>query len=426
MDRGLAHNHITGLGVDKDLGTVEGAGLFGMERARKAASIFADMVVNRKIAGKALLISGESGSGKTALAFGLSRELGMRVPFVRMVGSEVYSAEIRKTEILHQAARRAVSLRIREIKRVYEGEIVDLKLEEREDPLNNYRKTVSQIYVSLRSSKGSQRLTLNPHLSQEILKQKISVGDVVYIEADDGVIKKIGRSDTYASEFDIESAKYVPMPKGDIFTKKEVVQETTLHEIDMANARPKGEDTVSVINQLSRSGKIEITEKLRAEVNSKVCSYIETGSAEVIPGVLFIDESHILDMECFSFLSTLLESPMCPVLIFATNKQSAQIGGSEETGPFGMPREFASRLFITRIEPLCPEDVAGIVKEKLKTEKLAVEEAAAQYLCELAQRVSLRFAFNLLPLAREQSPEIITQHVLESVSLLFCNEKSEE
>lgn len=36
--------------------------------------------------------------------------------------------------------------------------------------------------------------------------------------------------------------------------------------------------------------------------------------------VLFIDEVHMLDMECFSFLNRALESDLSPVLIMATNR----------------------------------------------------------------------------------------------------------
>ena len=36
--------------------------------------------------------------------------------------------------------------------------------------------------------------------------------------------------------------------------------------------------------------------------------------------VLFIDEVHMLDVECFSFLNRALESDMAPILIMATNR----------------------------------------------------------------------------------------------------------
>ena len=43
-----------------------------------------------------------------------------------MVGSEVYSTEIKKTEVLMENFRRAIGLRIKERKEVYEGEVTEL------------------------------------------------------------------------------------------------------------------------------------------------------------------------------------------------------------------------------------------------------------------------------------------------------------
>jgi len=52
----------------------------------------------------------------------------------------------------------------------------------------------------------------------------------------------------------------------------------------------------------------------------QVNQYIEQGIAELVPGVLFIDEVHMLDVECFSYLSRALESEIAPVVVFATNR----------------------------------------------------------------------------------------------------------
>jgi RuvB-like protein 1 (pontin 52) len=46
--------------------------------------------------------------GKTALALAIAQELGPKVPFCPMVGSEVYSQEVKKTEILAENFRRAI------------------------------------------------------------------------------------------------------------------------------------------------------------------------------------------------------------------------------------------------------------------------------------------------------------------------------
>ena len=41
----------------------------------------------------------------------------------------------------------------------------------------------------------------------------MSVGDVIYIEANSGAVKRVGRCDAYATEFDLEAEEYVPLPK---------------------------------------------------------------------------------------------------------------------------------------------------------------------------------------------------------------------
>lgn len=89
----------------------------------------------------------------------------------------------------------------------------------------------------------------------------------------------------------------------------------------MANAAPQGgKDITSVLSQLIRQRKTEITDKLRQEVNKMVNKYIEEGVAELVPGVLFIDEVHMLDIEAFTYLNRALESSLAPIVIFATNR----------------------------------------------------------------------------------------------------------
>lgn len=130
-------------------------------------------------------------------------------------------------------------LRVKETKEVYEGEVTDLTPEEAENPLGGYGKTISHVIVGLKSGKGTKKLRLDPSIYESIQKERVAVGDVIYIEANTGAVKRVGRSDAYATEFDLEAEEYVPIPKGEVHKKKEIVQDVTLHDLDVANARPQ-------------------------------------------------------------------------------------------------------------------------------------------------------------------------------------------
>ena len=86
---------------------------------------------------------------------------------------------------------------------------------------------------------------------------------------------------------------------------------------------------MSMMGQLMKPKKTEITDKLRREINKVVNKYIDDGVAELVPGVLFIDEVHMLDIECFTYLHRALESTIAPIVIFATNR-----GDKKENFPF--------------------------------------------------------------------------------------------
>jgi RuvB-like protein 1 (pontin 52) len=340
-----SHSHIKGLGIKKDGKAEEIAcGLVGQTNAREAAAISVELIKIKKMAGKALLFAGPPGTGKTALALGISQELGPKVPFCLMVGSEVYSSEVKKTEILMENFRRAIGLRIKETKEVWEGEVTEVTPEEIDDPHGGYGKTIASVTVGLKTTKGSRQIKLDPTVYENLQKEKVQVGDVIYIETSSGAVKRVGRSDAYATEFDLEAEEYVPIPKGEPHKKKEIVQDVTLHDLDVANARPQGgHDFISMMGQIMKPKKTEITDKLRQEINKVVNKYIDHGIAELVPGVLFIDEVHMLDIECFTYLNKALESPLAPIVIFATNRGICNIRGTDIKSPHGIPVDLLDR-----------------------------------------------------------------------------------
>ncbi|CAO3699164.1 unnamed protein product [Rhizopus microsporus] len=396
--RVATHSHIKGLGLRPD-GTAEPiqAGFVGQD-AREASGIVVDMIKSKSMAGRALLFAGAPGTGKTAIALAIAQELGPKVPFRPIVGSEVYSSEIKKTEVLMENFRRAIGLRIKETKEVYEGEVTELTPEETENPLGGYGKTISHVIIGLKTVKGVKQLKLDPSIYESIQKEKVTVGDVIYIEANTGACKRVGRSDAYATEFDLEAEEYVPLPKGEVHKKKEVIQDVTLHDLDVANARPEGgQDIMSMMGQLLKPKKTEITDKLRQEINKVVNKYIEQGIAELVPGVLFIDEVHMLDIECFTYLNRALESPLSPIVIFATNRGNCTIRGTDDiVSPHGIPVDLLDRLLIIRTLPYSIDEIKVIISIRAKTEGLTIDEDAIEYIANAGINSSLRYAVQLL------------------------------
>ncbi|KAI8428527.1 hypothetical protein MSG28_007300 [Choristoneura fumiferana] len=412
-----AHTHIKGLGLDENGVPIQmAAGLVGQENAREAAGVVVDMIRSKKMAGRALLLAGPPGTGKTAIALAIAQELGNKVPFCPMVGSEVYSTEIKKTEVLMENFRRAIGLRIRETKEVYEGEVTEFTPVETENPAGGYGKTVSHVIIGLKTAKGTKQLKLDPTIYEALQKEKVEVGDVIYIEANSGAVKRQGRSDTFATEFDLE--------------KKEVVQDVTLHDLDCANARPQGgHDIMSMMGQLMKPKKTEITDKLRKEINKVVNKYIDQGIAELVPGVLFIDEVHMLDIETFTYLHRALESAIAPIVIFATNRGRCLIRGTEDiVSPHGIPLDLLDRLLIIRTLPYNKAELLQILKLRATTEGIAIDEDALTALSEVGANSTLRYAVQLLTpaalTARADGAARITPAHITAVHTLFLDAKS--
>lgn len=72
---------------------------------------------------------------------------------------------------------------------MYEGEVTELTPAETENPLSGYGKTISHVVVALKTAKGTKQLRLDPSIYESIQKERVTVGDVIYIEANTGAVK---------------------------------------------------------------------------------------------------------------------------------------------------------------------------------------------------------------------------------------------
>merc|ERR1711970_250510 len=321
IERIGAHSHIRGLGLDDSLEARQiSQGMVGQVTARKAAGVILQMIKDGRMAGRAIMIGGQPGTGKTAIAMGMAQALGSDTPFTMMAGSEIYSLEMSKTEALTQAFRRSIGIRIKEEAEIIEGEVVEVQIDR---PASGSGAKVGKL--TLKTTEMETIYDLGTKMIECVVKEKVQAGDVVTIDKATGKITKLGRSFTRARDYDATGAntRFVQCPEGELQKRKEVVHTVTLHEIDVINSRTQG------FLALFSGDTGEIKPEVRDQINAKVSEWREEGKAEIAPGVLFIDEVHMLDMECFSFLNRAVEDDMAPVVVMATNRGIAKIRGTQ-------------------------------------------------------------------------------------------------
>merc|ERR1711963_895190 len=276
----------------------------------------------------------------------------MGTPFTSIAGSEIYSLEMNKTEALTQAFRKSIGVRIREETEIIEGEVVEVQIDR---PASGTGTKIGKI--TLKTTEMETIYDLGTKMIESVMKEKVIAGDVITIDKASGKITKLGRSFTRARDYDAMGAqtKFVQCPEGELQKRKEVVHTVTLHEIDVINSRTQG------FLALFSGDTGEIKSEVREQINSKVAEWREEGKAEIVPGVLFVDEVHMLDIECFSFLNRALESDMAPILIMATNRGITRIRGTQYKSPHGIPIDLLDRLVIISTQPYEEKEIKQIL-----------------------------------------------------------------
>ncbi|KAL9081366.1 MAG: hypothetical protein Q9157_000085 [Trypethelium eluteriae] len=383
-----AHSHIRGLGVDPV--TLEpkptSEGLVGQETARKAAAVILRMVREGKIAGRAVLIAGPPSTGKTAIAMGMAQSLGQDVPFTTLASSEIFSLEMSKTEALEQAFRKSIGVRITEESEVIEGEVVEIQIDRSVTGGNKQGK------LTIKTTDMETIYDMGTKMIDAMTKEKVIAGDIISIDKASGKISKLGRSYTRSRDYDAMGAdtKFVQCPDGELQQRREIEHVVSLHEIDVINSRTQG------FLALFSGDTGEIRPEVREQINTKIAEWKEEGKATIVPGVLFIDEVHMLDIECFSFINRALEDELAPIVIMASNRGHAQIRGTDYRSPHGLPLDFLDRVVIVSTRPYKAEEIQQILSIRAAEEEVDVSPDALALLTKIGQEAGLRYASNLI------------------------------
>ena len=396
INRGLnliaAHSHIRGLGVDSTSLEPHSSttyGLVGQQKARKAAAVILQMVKEGRIAGRAVLIAGPPSTGKTAIAMGMAQSLGSDVPFTMLASSEIFSLEMSKTEALTQAFRKSIGVRITEESEVIEGEVVEVSID------RSVTGGTKQGKLTIKTTDMETVYDMGAKMTDALTRERVLAGDVISIDKAAGKITRLGRSYVRARDYDAAGAeaKFVQCPDGELQKRRETTHTVSLHEIDVINSRTQG------FLALFSGDTGEIRSEVRDQINTKVGEWKEEGKAQIVPGVLFIDEVHMLDVECFSYINRALEDELAPIVIMASNRGTARIRGTNYRSPHGLPLDFLDRVVIVSTHPYDESELKQILAIRAQEEEVDVTANALALLTKIAGEAGLRYASNLISTA---------------------------
>lgn len=245
-------------------------------------------------------------------------------------------------------------------------------------------------------------------------------GDVISIDKSSGKITKMGRSYARSRDYDAMGAdtKFVQCPEGELQVRKEIVHTVSLHEIDVINSRSQG------FLALFSGDTGEIRSEVRDQINTKVAEWKEEGKAEIIPGVLFIDEVHMLDIECFSYVNRALEAELAPIVIMASNRGHARIRGTTYTSPHGLPLDFLDRVVIVSTQPYVVDEIRQILAIRAQEEEIDLSPDALALLTKIGQETNLRYASNIITTShllsqKRKAKEVSVDDVQRSYRLFY-------
>eukprot|EP00461_Guttulinopsis_vulgaris_P000343 UN00343 len=129
------------------------------------------------------------------------------------------------------------------------------------------------------------------------------------------------------------------------------------------------------------------------------------------------------------FLNSALEQPISPVVIVATNRGVSTVRGTQIKSAHGIPTDLLDRMLTIRTFPYSKNDMYEILKIRVKTEGIVVDNDALLALADIGTMTSLRYILQLLSpahtIALTTGTNIITkQHIIQARELFLDTKAS--
>lgn len=333
--------------------------------------------------------------------------------------SEIFSLEMSKTEALMQAFRKSIGVRIREETEMIEGEVVEIQID------SSLTGGTKMGKLTLKTTDMETIYDMGVKMVEAMTKERVIAGDVITIDKASGKITKLGRSYARSRDYDAMGVdtRFVQCPEGEIQKRREVAHTVSLHEIDVINSRSQG------FLALFSGDTGEIKSEVRDQINVKVGEWKEEGKADICPGVLFIDEVHMLDMECFSFLNRAVEDDLAPLVVMASNRGVTRIRGTNNRSPHGLPMDLLDRMLIISTSAYSPEDIRQILHIRTQEEDVNLAPEALDLLTKIGQETSLRYAMHIIITShliarKRKAAQITVQDITRSYQLFLDRKRS--
>ncbi|KAM0673803.1 RuvB ATP-dependent DNA helicase pontin [Gurleya vavrai] len=250
---------------------------------------------------------------------------------------------------------------MKEVKDVYEGEVTEY---------NFYS-------ITLKSLKGSKKIQIDKSLKDSFENENIKTGDIVYIECNSRIVKKLGRSETFVQDCEIEREKYIPIPKGEVKRRKEIWQVFSLQ--DILQSKNKNYNW----NFMSEN---KLTENLSDIVNL----YLKNGNCEIKKGVLIIYNANNFEEMYLNIIKEFIESGISPFIVLVDFK-----------------KEFNGCIYLK-------ENQFNIEKF---FEEIHYEEEVLQFLRNLMQTNGINYVKNILKFIEKDDKNLTIQRIKEICSL---------